>query len=64
VTLQAVISKDGVPLSLRVMNPQIDPNLARSSVESVSQWRYRPVLLNGAPVEADTTIQVNFSLQP
>jgi TonB family protein len=64
VTLHAIISKDGVPLSLRVMNPQIDPNLARSSVESVSQWRYRPVLLNGAPVEADTTIQVNFSLQP
>jgi TonB family protein len=64
VTLHAVISKEGVPLSLRVMNPQIDPDLARSSVESVSQWRYRPILLNGAAVEADTTIQVNFSLQP
>jgi protein TonB len=55
---------DGRPLSLRVMNSQIDPALAKSAVEAVSQWRYTPTLLNGDPIEVDTTIQVNYSLQP
>ena len=62
VILHAIISKDGKPLSLRVMNSQIDPDLARSAVEAVSQWRYTPTLLNGEPIEVDTTIMVNFSL--
>lgn len=64
VVLHAVISKDGRPLSLRIMNGQVDPDLAKSAVEAVSQWRYTPTLLNGEPVEIDTTIQVVYSLQP
>jgi protein TonB len=28
----------------------------------VRQWRYQPTLLNGEPVEVDTTIDVIFSL--
>lgn len=64
VILHAVISTDGKPLSLRVMNSQIDPDLARSAVEAVSQWRYTPTLLNGEPIEVDTTITVNYSLAP
>jgi TonB family protein len=64
VILHAVISTEGKPLSLRVMNSQIDPDLARSAVEAVSQWRYTPTLLNGEPIEVDTTITVNYSLAP
>ena len=64
VILHAIISKDGKPLSLRVMNSQVDPDLARSAVEAVSQWRYTPTLLNGEPIEIDTTIMANFSLAP
>jgi TonB family protein len=64
VILHALISKDGNPLSLRVMNNQIDPDLARAAVEAVSKWRYRPTLLNGEPVEVDTTVMVNFTLRP
>jgi TonB family protein len=63
VILHAVIGMDGRPLSLRVMNNDIDPELARAAIEAVSQWRYRPTLLNGEPIEIDTTIMVNFSLQ-
>lgn len=62
--LSAVISKDGSPLSLHVVNGQIDPLLARSAVEAVSHWRYRPALLNGEPVEVKTEISVVYSLQP
>jgi TonB family protein len=64
VVLHAVIGMDGKPLSLRVKNSQIDPDLARSAVEAVSQWRYTPTLLNGEPIEVDTVITVNYSLAP
>lgn len=64
VVLHAVIGVDGRPLSLRVMNAQVDPDLARSAVEAVSQWRYTPTLLNGEPIEVDTTIDIVYSLQP
>jgi TonB family protein len=63
VVLRAVIGMDGKPLSLRVMNSQIDPDLAHSAVEAVNQWRYTPTLLNGEPIEVDTTITVIYSLE-
>lgn len=62
VVLHAVVAKDGSLLSLRVMNGQVNPDLARAAVEAVSHWRYRPTLLNGEPVEVDTTIEVHFTL--
>src|SRR6266576_2907421 len=64
VLLHAVVSKDGRPYSLQVLHSQVNPDLARAAVEAVSQWRYEPTLLNGEPVEIDTTIQVNFKLLP
>jgi TonB family protein len=64
VLLHAVVSKDGKPLSLQVLNSQINPDLARAAVEAVSQWRYQPTLLNGEPVEVDTVVTVNFTLLP
>src|ERR1700731_1768843 len=64
VLLHAVVGMDGRPLQLQVFNSQINPHLARAAVEAVSQWRYQPPLLNGEPVEIDTTIQVKFSLAP
>jgi TonB family protein len=64
VILEAVISKEGEPLSLRVMNSQIDPDLARAAVEAVNQWRYTPTLLNGEPIEVVTEVTVNFTLAP
>ena len=38
------------------------PILIRAAVEAVTQWRYRPTLLNGNPTRVDTTITANFSL--
>jgi len=62
VILHAVIGMDGYPLQLQVMNRQVDPELARAAVEAVSKWSYSPTLLNGEPIEVDTTIIVNFTL--
>jgi protein TonB len=36
------------------------PMLTNAAVEAVKQWRYRPTLLNGQPVETDTQVLVNF----
>jgi TonB family protein len=39
-----------------------DPLLAPAAIEAVKQWKYRPYLLNGNPVEVETQIQVSFTL--
>lgn len=60
VLLQAVISKQGGIENLRVVSGP--PMLVSAAVEAVRQWRYRPYILNGEPVEVETQITVNFSL--
>jgi periplasmic protein TonB len=61
VVLAAVIGKDGTIQNLRVVSTA-SPLLNQAAVEAVKQWRYRPYILNGEPVEVDTTITVNFTL--
>jgi TonB family protein len=61
VTIHATISKVGVPTELSVVSSP-SPALSQSALDSVRQWRYRPVLLNGNPVEVDTTIVVDYKL--
>jgi protein TonB len=36
--------------------------LQQAAIDAVKQWRYRPYLLNGEPVEVETTINVDFRL--
>lgn len=60
VVLHALISKDGSIESLQVVSGH--PFLARAALEAVRQWRYRPYLLNGQPIEVETQITVNFTL--
>ena len=61
VQLEVVISKDGVPAEIRVVSSPSD-DLSASALEAVRQWRYRPTLLNGSPVEIVTTVIVNYTL--
>ena len=61
VELEAVISNEGVPLEIRVISSPGD-DLTQSALEAVRQWRYRPVLLNGQPVEVMTDVIVNYTL--
>ena len=60
VQLEAIISKGGTIESLRVLSGH--PLLVKAALDAVKQWRYRPTLLNGEPVEVLTTIEVNFAL--
>ena len=36
--------------------------LAPAAIEAVKQWKYRPYLLNGTPVEVESQVQINFTL--
>jgi protein TonB len=60
VRLHAIISKQGSVESLEVLSGH--PLLVRAAMDAVQQWKYKPTLLNGEPVEVDTTIDVIFSL--
>lgn len=60
VRLEAVIGTDGTIRDLEILSG--NPILTRPAVEAVRQWRYRPTLLNGAPVEVETYVTVNFVL--
>jgi len=60
VVLQAQISKTGDIENLQLVSGH--PMLAPAAIEAVKQWKYKPYLLNGEPVEVETTVQVNFSL--
>lgn len=60
VLLHATIAKDGTVSELQfVSGPQL---LMRAAMEAVRQWRYSPFLLNGQPVEVDTSIAVQFNI--
>ena len=60
VLLQAEISKDGSIQNLRLISGH--PMLAPAAIEAVKQWKYKPYILNGEPVEVETQITVNFTL--
>lgn len=60
VVLQAEISKGGDIENLRLISGH--PMLAPAAIEAVKQWKYRPYILNGEPVEVETQITVIFSL--
>ena len=38
------------------------PLLNQAALDAVKQWKYKPYILNGEPVEVDTNITVNFTL--
>jgi protein TonB len=61
VVLEAVIGKDGSVDQLRVISGH--PLLTRAALEAVQQWKYRPTMLGGEPVEVSTTVTVTFTLQ-
>jgi protein TonB len=60
VDLLATISKTGSITAVKILHG--DPQLARAALEAVKQWKYKPYLLNGEPVEIQTQITVNFKL--
>ncbi|HTS38636.1 MAG TPA: TonB family protein [Candidatus Solibacter sp.] len=60
VNLLATISKSGSITNVKVLGgPAL---LTHAAVDAVKQWKYKPYLLNGEPVEIQTQVTVNFKL--
>ncbi len=60
VHLRAIISRTGTIENLQAIDGH--PMLVGAALDAVRQWRYRPFILNGDPVEVETQVTVNFSL--
>ena len=60
VLLITIISAKGDVVSMEPL--QGDPILTEAAMKAVKQWKYNPYLLNGQPVEVQTTIKIIFHL--
>jgi len=62
VKLQVIVRKDGSVTVQNVLDG--DPLLSPAAIEAVRQWHYEPTLLDGQPIDVQTTIEVAFTLKP
>jgi len=62
VVLQVQISEAGDVTEVRLISGH--PLLAPPAIEAVKQWKYKPYLLNGEPVQVETRVTVDFRLDP
>jgi len=60
VVMQIVISRTGDVSSLQLVSGH--PLLAQAAMDAVKQWKYKPYVLNGNPVEVDSQVTVNFAI--
>lgn len=60
VQLAAIIGKDGTIQELHTLGGPAE--LIQAAMDAVKQWVYKPTLLNGSPVQVETTIDINFTL--
>jgi TonB family protein len=60
IDLMATISKTGDITHVKVLSG--DSQLTKAATDAVKQWKYKPYLLNGEPVEIQTEITINFKL--
>lgn len=61
VVMHAIISRDGMIERLQIVHSD-HPMLDRPALDAVSQWRFKPYILNHEPIEVETEISVNFIL--
>ena len=60
VELRAIIATDGTIQSLEIESGE--PIFYQSAKDAVSQWRYKPTILNGQPMQIDTHITVIYTM--
>ena len=60
--LEVTITQNGNVQNVKVLRG-VHPLLDQAAVNAVKQWRYKPAILNGKPVEVHSTVTVNFKLK-
>ena len=62
VVLHVIVGTDGAVHDAAVVSgPEV---FQRAAIDAVKQWTYKPFVVNDEPAEVDTTVTVNFSLNP
>jgi protein TonB len=59
VVLQALIGEHGTVQNLKVLTGY--PILIPTAIKAAKQYKYRPFLIEGNPVEVDTEITISFT---
>jgi TonB family protein len=63
VVLEAVVTADGCASHIRILRSLDRGGLDEEAALAVSQWRFEPGRLAGAPVDVLVTIMVDFSIR-
>jgi len=58
--LNCLIGAEGLVEKIEVKKGH--PLLIQSATAAVSQWKFKPLLLNGKAVEMETTVNIDFQL--
>lgn len=61
VALDVRIGADGAPKIGKAIG-RANPDLERSAMDAVKDWRYEPATCSGKPVEVETVVQVSYTL--
>jgi TonB family protein len=61
VVLHVIIGKDGAVKHIQIKK-SLRADYDQSALEAVKDWTYKPFLLSGNPVEVETTVTVNYSM--
>jgi len=62
VVLEAIVRKDGTVQIIRVVR-SLGFGLDENAIQALGQWRFRPGMRNGVPVDVALNIEVNFNLR-
>ena len=60
VVMRVFIDEEGNVENMQLISAH--PALVQAAIDAVTQWKYKPYLLNGAPTEVETQVVVNFAL--
>jgi TonB family protein len=60
VSLNCLVDRNGLVEKIEVKEGH--PLLIQAAMDAVSQWKFKPLLLNGKRVETETTVNIDFQL--
>ena len=63
VELQFTVTTDGRVRGLTILNSEPAETFDEAALDAVTQWRFEPVLENGAAVEKRTAVRLSFNLE-
>jgi len=54
------VGKNGRIIDIAILNHAIDPMFDEETLNTIRSWRYRPMMMNGKPVEVVHEVEVNY----